>query len=90
MYGDTNQLLYKNRGIEKWEQLGSFDLKGFKLNINYRNISQITHYCNKTLVPLSMDAMGVEGEDVKEIALSEILDNNVYVKFYYIYILLFC
>ncbi len=74
LYGDTNQLLFKNRGIEKWEQLGNFDLKGFKLNINYRNISQITHYCNKELSPLSMEAMGVEGDEVKEISIGEILD----------------
>ena len=74
LYGDTNQLLFKNRGIEKWDQLGNFDLKGFKLNINYRNISQITHYCNKALSPLNMDAMGVDGDDVKEINISEISD----------------
>lgn len=82
LYGDTNQLLYKNRGIEKWDQLSSFNLKGFKLNINYRNISQITYYCNKELSPLSMDPMGVDGDDVKEISITEIpdyIDNATYV-----------
>ena len=74
VYGDTNQLLFKNRGIEKWEQLSDFNLKGFKLNINYRNISQITHYCNRVLSPLNMEAMGVEGEDVKEIIISQMQD----------------
>ena len=82
LYGDTNQLLYKNRGIEKWDQLSSFNLKGFKLNINYRNISQITYYCNKELSPLSMEPMGVDGDEVKEISIAEIsdyIDNATYV-----------
>ncbi|MDY5676563.1 MAG: AAA family ATPase [Eubacteriales bacterium] len=82
LYGDTNQLLYKNRGIEKWDQLSNFNLKGFKLNINYRNISQITYYCNKELSPLSMEPMGVDGDEVKEISIAEIsdyIDNATYV-----------
>lgn len=82
LYGDTNQLLSKNRGVEKWEQLTSFDLKGFKLNINYRNISQITNYCNKVLAPLSMEPMGVNGNDVLEIDINDIekyIDESTYI-----------
>ena len=82
LYGDTNQLLSKNRGVEKWEQLTSFDLKGFKLNINYRNISQITNYCNKVLAPLSMEPMGIDGNDVLEIDINDIekhIDESTYI-----------
>lgn len=82
LYGDTNQLLSKNRGVEKWEQLTSFDLKGFKLNINYRNISQITNYCNKVLAPLSMKPMGIDGNDVLEIDINDIekhIDESTYI-----------
>ena len=72
LYGDKNQLLFKNRGISKWEQLDNFKLKEFNLNINYRNISQITNYCNKVLSPFNMGAMGVQGDEVVETDISEI------------------
>jgi DNA helicase IV len=82
LYGDTNQLLFKNRGIEKWELLGNYNLKGFKLNINYRNVSSITKYCNENLSPLSMEAMGVEGDPVNEISINNIndfIENRCYI-----------
>ena len=68
LYGDTNQLLYKNRGIEKWDLLSEFNLKGFKLNINYRNIEPITRFCNNELESIKMQPMGVNGDEVKIIS----------------------
>ena len=82
LYGDTNQLLFKNRGINNWDSLSDLHLKNFKLNINYRNVATITKYCNQNLSPLAMEVMGVVGEPVKEISINEIenyINNSTYV-----------
>lgn len=73
LYGDTNQLIYRGRGLEQWDYLknAGFAFQGFKLNRNYRNVSNITQYCNKNLA-LNMTEMGIEGEDVEEITLNSL------------------
>lgn len=76
LYGDTNQLLYKGRGLESWSSLSSigYELQGFKLNRNYRNVANITRYCNKNLIGLEMIEMGVVGDKVNEINLESIYE----------------
>lgn len=81
LYGDTNQLLAKNRGISKWASLIDFELKPFKLNINYRNTYPITTYVNKQFASLNMEPMGIPGNDVSIIShdnLNNYLNNKTY------------
>lgn len=63
LYGDTLQLLYQGRGIEKWEEIQFLFDKPFKLNQNYRNVSNITKFCNHEL-GIEMESMSIDGDEV--------------------------
>lgn len=82
LYGDTNQLLFENRGVKDWNQLKMFDLKPYKLDVNYRNSAPITEYCNNAIEKLNTKTLGIEGESVVEIEINDIpnfISNNAYV-----------
>ena len=68
IYGDTNQLLRKERGVEDWAQIKEFlpTAKQYELNENYRNTNQITQYCNDTF-HMTVEKTGADGRKVKEI-----------------------
>lgn len=68
IYGDTNQLLRKERGIEDWTQVRELlpTAKQYELNENYRNTNQITQYCNDTF-HMTVAKTGTDGRKVKEI-----------------------
>lgn len=59
LYGDTQQLLYKNRGISDWRYL-PMDLERFDLKVNYRNSKDITEYCNEKISLCDMSSVGVD------------------------------
>lgn len=67
IYGDTNQLLKKNRGISSWNTLQTLLsrplFKIFTLNENYRNTNQIIQLCNQ-LFNLDTTLLGVDGKEV--------------------------
>ena len=75
IYGDTNQLIYKNRGVNDWQQI-PFVSNFFELNENYRNTVQITEYANK-LFGLNATAIGLKGDEVKVIAASDHLKMHI-------------
>lgn len=68
IYGDTNQLLRKERGVESWELLSDLfpAAKHYSLNENYRNTNQITQFCNDTF-HMTVAKTGADGRKVKEI-----------------------
>ena len=59
LYGDTQQLLYKNRGISDWGNL-PIDAERFDLKVNYRNAKDITDFCNKKVSLCDMESVGVD------------------------------
>ena len=64
IYGDTNQLLKTNVGINNWGDIcGLLDAKQCYLNENYRNSSRITNYCNNRL-NMNIKAIGIKGDTV--------------------------
>ena len=74
IFGDTNQLIKKNRGVSDWEQLKSdLNAEKFILNENYRNTNQITHFCNESF-GMSVMQTGVDGVRVREITETEFED----------------
>lgn len=72
IFGDTNQLLKPNRGINDWNVLEEFlDAKVFSLNENYRNTNQITKFCNMSF-GMEVLQTGVDGSKVHEISRKEL------------------
>ena len=71
IFGDTNQLIKANRGINNWEALKTiFKAEEYTLNENYRNTNQITRFCNDSF-GMSMLQTGVDGAKVREITRKE-------------------
>ena len=71
IFGDINQLIKANRGINNWEVLKSaLHAEQFTLNENYRNTNQITRFCNDSF-EMSMLQTGVDGVKVREITKKE-------------------
>ena len=77
IYGDLNQRIKLGRGLRTWEQLAiKLTAHVYELNENYRNTNQVTQYCNEEF-GFDMTLTGVEGENVKQIAFSEMLKEIV-------------
>ena len=74
LYGDKNQLINFNLGIDDWSKIKIKNLKKHELNVNYRNVMPITDYCNKELPQFKMNAMGVAGDSVKVIRINSLHD----------------
>ncbi len=71
IFGDTNQLIKPNRGINDWKAISEiFETEQFALNENYRNTNQITRFCNDSF-GMSMRQTGVDGPRVREITVKE-------------------
>lgn len=67
IFGDTNQLIDKERGIADWDYIKSvFDAHIFQLNENYRNTNQITRFCNRSF-GMQVLQTGVDGPSIREI-----------------------
>ena len=49
IYGDTNQLIWPNRGIDHWQKIPWFNAKIEVLNENYRNSQEITDFANQII-----------------------------------------
>ncbi len=74
VYGDLNQRIKRGRGLVTWEQLKRKLLAHeYLLNENYRNTNQITQYCNDVF-HFDMTLTGVEGDPVRNITFSEMMD----------------
>lgn len=74
LYGDVNQLVYDYKGINDWEELAEdISENVFSLNENYRNTLQITNFCNKEFES-DIYPIGISGEEVHELTLSEALE----------------
>lgn len=72
IFGDTNQLMKPNRGIDDWSVLAEeMGAKEFSLNENYRNTNQITKFCNRSF-DMNVLQTGVDGSKVIEIDRSEL------------------
>lgn len=78
LYGDTNQLLIKGKGIPDWKILDEFNLNSYSLNVNYRNIKQITNFCKKVLPNVNMLPMGINGEQVEYLEDDDELEIYIY------------
>lgn len=77
LYGDVNQSLYPHKCIEEWEKLVPlFGDNIHVLNENYRNPAPITDYINKRF-DTGIVSIGLEGEAVKEMNLSDALTSVV-------------
>ena len=76
IFGDTNQLIKKGRGISDWKDLKeAFGAQPYILNENYRNTNQITRFCNSSF-GMNVMQTGVDGPNVREIARKE-LENEL-------------
>lgn len=67
LFGDVKQHIEDSKGIDDWEQIA--DIASFKkeyMQENYRNVRQITEYCNKRF-KLSMRAINIDGAGVHEL-----------------------
>ncbi len=68
IFGDTNQLLKTNRGINDWKSIEKYveSPHKFTLNENFRNTNQITQFCNENF-KMDVAQTGVDGRKVNEI-----------------------
>lgn len=74
IYGDTNQCIFKERGITDWTELqNKYKANMFVLNENYRNTNQITKFCNKNF-DMSVQQTGIDGAVVSELNLKRLKD----------------
>ncbi len=72
IYGDTNQCIFKERGITDWTELqNKYKANMFVLNENYRNTNQITKFCNKNF-EMTVQQTGVDGAAVSELNLKKL------------------
>jgi len=64
LFGDINQHIELEKGLNIWEDISNRDeYEYFELNQNYRNVSQITEYCNSRF-DMDMQPVNLEGKDV--------------------------
>jgi len=64
LFGDINQHIELEKGLNTWEDVKDREeYEYFELNQNYRNVSQITEYCNSRF-DMDMQAVNLEGKDV--------------------------
>lgn len=74
IFGDTNQLIERESGIGKWENLSEVgNFSEYSLCENYRNTQEITDFINKKLL-CNITALGLNGNKVMEISFEEIGD----------------
>lgn len=74
VFGDTNQLIKKDRGLSNFKKLElAIHSKYFEIKENYRNTKNITTYCNKVF-GYSAIAIGPSGENVRFIELGEAMN----------------
>lgn len=67
IYGDINQHIEGNKGINSWDEYKNIiDFNLYEIQENYRNASQITEYCNKEF-NMNMIAINTPGKGVHEI-----------------------
>jgi DNA helicase IV len=69
VYGDVNQLITLNRGVNDWNKLRSIVMDNdiFELNENYRNTVEVTEYCNNCF-GFNMLAIGINGLNIRHIS----------------------
>lgn len=70
VFGDVNQLLSKNIGINRWNKLKDILYADFyELSENYRNTIEITEFVNNEF-NFNFTAIGIHGQEVKHINLT--------------------
>lgn len=76
IFGDKNQLIKVNRGIDNWKKIEKYVEKPriFELNENFRNTNQITEFCNKNF-NMNVFQTGVDGHKVNEIIRTKFEEN---------------
>ncbi len=64
LFGDVRQHIEETKGIDNWEEFSNIiSFKEYRLEENYRNARQITHYCNKKF-HMNMQAINLNGSGV--------------------------
>ncbi len=75
IYGDTNQTLNPETGINDWQELDDvFSKKIYNLDQNYRNSNQITEYTN-TALDMHMKKVGIDDKEVIQVGNEDIVQS---------------